>query len=103
MNKTEYLLTCLSEECAELQQAVSKALRFGLNNRHPDGITTNEQDIVKECIDVIALMELIKEENIIPNFRDNCLNEEHHREKKNKVRYYMKYSKEHGTLEGVTT
>ncbi len=31
MNKTEYLLVCLAEECAEIQQAVDKALRFGLD------------------------------------------------------------------------
>ena len=38
MNKQEYLLTCLSEECAEIQQAVSKALRFGLDNYNPNGL-----------------------------------------------------------------
>lgn len=32
MTKIENLLVTLSEECAEVQQAVSKVLRFGKNN-----------------------------------------------------------------------
>jgi len=32
----EYLLTCLMEECAEVQKAATKALRFGLDDRGPD-------------------------------------------------------------------
>jgi len=48
MNKTEYLLVCLAEECAEIQQAVDKALRFGLDVGFPGGKTTNAQDISRE-------------------------------------------------------
>lgn len=36
MNKAEHLLTCLAEECAEIQQAVSKALRFGVETNRFD-------------------------------------------------------------------
>lgn len=36
MNTTDYLLTCLSEECAEIQQICAKAQRFGLKSYHPD-------------------------------------------------------------------
>lgn len=36
MTKTEYLLVVLSEECSEIQQAVTKALRFGLSDIHPN-------------------------------------------------------------------
>lgn len=35
MNKQEYLLQCLAEEASEVVQAVSKCLRFGLNNEWP--------------------------------------------------------------------
>ena len=32
MTKQEYLLTVAMEECAEIQQAISKALRFGMDS-----------------------------------------------------------------------
>ena len=34
MTNTEYLLTCLMEEAAEVQQIAAKCLRFGLDNHH---------------------------------------------------------------------
>jgi hypothetical protein len=48
MNASEYLLTCLAEECAEIgEQAAriairaSKALRFGPDEIGPDQLRTN--------------------------------------------------------------
>lgn len=41
MNTNEYLLTYLSDECAEISYQVSKALRFGLNDIPPDESRTN--------------------------------------------------------------
>jgi hypothetical protein len=35
ITQDEYLLTCLSEECAEIQQLCSKSIRFGLDSHHP--------------------------------------------------------------------
>ena len=48
MNKLEHLLVVVNEECAEIQQATSKALRFGLYNGHPNKETMNEEDILIE-------------------------------------------------------
>lgn len=45
MNLKEHLLTVLSEECAEVQQAVSKALRFGAKDSRPGTDSTNAQEI----------------------------------------------------------
>ena len=36
MSEVEHLLVCLSEECAEIQKAVSKTLRFGEDRNHID-------------------------------------------------------------------
>ena len=36
MKTTDYLLLCLAEECAEIQQLCSKAMRFGLDSHNPD-------------------------------------------------------------------
>jgi NTP pyrophosphatase (non-canonical NTP hydrolase) len=94
MNRTEHLLTCLMEECAEVQKAAAKALRFGLENGSPDTQTTNAQDIAKECTDLIAIMEMLEMEHIIKAFRlFPSINE-----KKVKVNTYMEKAKEWGTL-----
>ena len=94
MNKTEYLLICLIEECAEIQQAATKALRFGLNNGHPSRRNTNADDIAKECCDLIAIIELLEEEKII-NGMTNIQNIKH---KKKKMKHYMNYSRGLGIL-----
>lgn len=94
MNKVEHLLVCLAEECAEIQQAVSKALRFGLDDGAPGGEITNAQDIAKECCDIVALIDLLEEEGVIYNSGTIQAIEQ----KKAKVKRYMEYAKMRGTL-----
>jgi NTP pyrophosphatase (non-canonical NTP hydrolase) len=51
---TEYqnhLLACIGEECGELQQAVGKALRFGL-------VPDKTPDIRREFSDLLGVMDL---------------------------------------------
>ena len=94
MDKTEHLLTCLAEECAEIQQAVTKALRFGVDDGHPEKSTTNAQDIAKECVDIVAVIEMLEDEGILEKVGTmRALNE-----KKIKVLHYMEYAKQRGTL-----
>lgn len=97
MNRTEHLLICLAEEAAEIQQAVTKALRFGLDDESPDRTTTNAEDIVKELHDLIGVVELLDEAGAIPTPSsidlDKAVNE-----KKAKVEKYLEYSKSRGTL-----
>ncbi len=94
MNKTEHLLSCLAEECAEIQQAVCKALRFGLNDGHPEKTTTNAQDIAKECADIVAVIELLEDNGIIPKVGTLPALEQ----KKCQILHYMAYAQEQGTL-----
>jgi dihydroorotase len=97
MKKTEHLLTCLIEECAEIQKSAAKALRFGLDDHAPNSDSTNADDISTEIYDLIAVIEMLKEENIIPN-----INTEESKSliniKKEKVKKYMNYAKERGIL-----
>lgn len=67
MDKTEHLLVCLLEECAEVQQAVTKALRFGLEGVNPNKpeFSTNAKNIIREYCDTIAVIELLVEEGIL--------------------------------------
>ena len=66
MNEIEHLLVCLIEECAEVQHATAKALRFGLNDCHPkrDNIPSHVL-ISHECIDLIAIIKLLEERGAI--------------------------------------
>ena len=97
MNKTEHLLTCLMEECAEIQKAAAKALRFGLDDHAPNSDSTNAEDISTEIIDLLAVIEMLKEEKIIPEIRQHNADSLIAR-KKEKVNQYMDYAKERGTM-----
>jgi hypothetical protein len=86
------------EECSEIQKAASKALRFGLDQKHPKRDTTNEQDIASEYCDLIGIIELLDESNIIKNAKDIVKV----RNKKIKVTRYMD-KKKFDTLRGVVS
>lgn len=60
MTKDENLLVTFSEECAEVQQAISKMLRFGKDSYNPaTPQTTNEMDVLTEYYQLVAVMELL--------------------------------------------
>ena len=95
INKTEHLLIILSEECAELSKNVSKALRFGLEDKEPNQDLTNQEKIVSEFNDLYSVMMMIVEDVGIPNI----LTIEAINKKKEKVLKYMKYAEEHGKVD----
>ncbi len=94
MTKQEHLLAIAEEECAELAQRLSKALRFGLLEVQPvatggDGVTDNLKRIRAEYTDLVALMEML---DILPPYTDEK------DRKKAKVIKFLAYSRECGTL-----
>jgi len=94
MNKREYLLVCLMEECAEVQKAASKALRFGLKDGNPSSNFTNAEDLENEISDFVSVANILAAEGaiILDANNDELIR------KKDKVNRYMEYSKEQGTL-----
>ena len=69
MTKNENLLVTLMEECAELQQAVSKALRFGMDGCRPGSPErNNEHDIMVEYYQLVAVMEMLNNDNVLHKF-----------------------------------
>lgn len=94
MTEREHLLTCLAEECAEVQQAVAKALRFGLQDGYPDTDRTNAGDIAQELGDLVAVAELLEECGAVPRSHTIADIER----KKNKVYAFIRYAKERGTV-----
>ena len=94
MNRTEHLLTCLIEECAEIQKAAAKALRFGLDDHAPGDTATNAEDIADELLDLAAVMEMLEQEGIIPKPGAGKSTQR----KKDKVEKYIKYARGRGTV-----
>ena len=96
MNRIEHLLTCVAEECAEVQQAVTKALRFGLNDGYPGTNRTNLGDLKKEITDLCAVLEMLEDEGIL--YVEGTRRKEID-QKKAKVCEFMRYAEKVGTLE----
>jgi len=91
MNRTEHLLTCAAEECNEIAQRVSKALRFGLDDMQVGQGLSNAERIVQEFRDLQAVMEMLEDEFIVEPcvwIRDVQAIEE----KKAKVEKYLRYA-----------
>ncbi len=96
MNRLEHLLTILTEECAEVQQAGTKTLRFGLEEgRDPSAMAygNNVQRLRHEINDMIAMVEMLEAEglDLSPDYMLRA-------NKKEKVEKYLLYSQECGTL-----
>lgn len=98
MNRQEYMLTCLAEECLEVAKRCTKALRFGLDEVQPGHELTNADRIQEEMIDVLTIHRMLKEEGLLPV---GLLNEDlmAMETKREKVEKFMAYSREQGCLE----
>jgi NTP pyrophosphatase (non-canonical NTP hydrolase) len=64
-DKLHEVMNILSEECAEVIQAVSKCHRFGLNNYKPGKPLTNAQHLEGEIGDLLAMVDLLKSMNVV--------------------------------------
>ena len=64
-SKLYEIMNILSEECAEVVQAVSKCNRFGLDNAKPGKPLTNAQHLEGEIGDLLAMVDLLKLKGIV--------------------------------------
>jgi hypothetical protein len=94
MNSKEHLFECLSEECAEVIQAICKTNRFAIDGHYPDG-RSNVDVVVYELNDVFAVVELLIESGVDLT---QVLNREQIEAKKIKVKEMMKLAVERGSL-----
>lgn len=94
MTNKEHLLTIVAEECAEVHQRCSKALRFGMNEVQVDQPLNNSQRILQEFNDLIAAMELLYGCPVA-----ELIDEVQVTDKKRKVEKYLRYAAECGTLQ----
>lgn len=95
MNRKEYLLECLSEECNEVGQRVSKALRFGLNEVQDGQPFDNAERIVHELKDLLAVATILQAEGHIDSFR---VSPDEVGAKAERIEKFMAISRREGTL-----
>ncbi|WP_022729743.1 MazG nucleotide pyrophosphohydrolase domain-containing protein [Fodinicurvata sediminis] len=61
------LLTILAEECCEIGQRVTKALRFGVREIQPGQSLTNDERIAEEVGDLLAVLVRLQEMGLLSN------------------------------------
>lgn len=99
MTREEHLLSCLAEECAEVVQRVSKALRFGLRETQVGADYDNSERICLELEDLISVAYILREERSIPDFQPSARRVE---AKRMKIEQHMEISREQGVLQETT-
>ena len=87
----DHLLICLAEECAEVAQRATKALRFGLGETQPGQPLTNAQRLHYELCDLLAVTDLLVEAVAIEGFESAEVRDAIGA-KKAKIARYAKYS-----------
>lgn len=98
MTKDEQLLVIAMEECAEIQQAISKALRFGMDNHHPSSPEiTNGKAIWTEISQLNAVIQILIDNGILPTITTKEM-DEMMEEKTRKVNKYIKLSQKLGLV-----
>jgi len=99
MTVIEYLLTCLIEEGAEIQQRATKAQRFGLFEVQSGQKKTNRDRLEYEFLDQIAVIELLDEQGVVICDMTSKRARRLIDKKKRKVKKFLEYSKTLGVIE----
>lgn len=86
MNREQHDLNCLAEECAEVAQRASKAIRFGLDEIQPGQLYTNKARLEAELGDLMGVIDAL---GLKPS-------EAHRKAKKARLNGYFGYSKKLG-------
>lgn len=97
INETDHLLVCLAEECAEVSQRVTKALRFGIDEVQPEQALTNAERIEHELFDLLAVWEILNMRGILKGPRSNHAIDWQGM-KMRKVEHFMNYAASIGAM-----
>ena len=98
MNSIENLYVVASEECAEIQQCISKILRFGESNHHPDRPgDTNARELLIEYYQLQGIMEMIIDNGVLGHMSEKEI-EIIKAKKRCKVSDYAQLSKSLGLI-----
>ena len=94
MTRDEHLMVIAMEECHEVAQRLSKALRFGMEEVQPGQHMTNRERVTVEVADLRAMFDMLGIDDDSPFVHRLAL------EKRAKVEHFLNYSAECGTLAG---
>jgi hypothetical protein len=97
MTRNEMLLATVAEECAEVAQRATKAIRFGLDEIQEGQGLTNAERIMVEFADLFAVMTRLQDADLIPRFDAHFYAMVG--KKTQKIEQYLGYSQQCGTLE----
>lgn len=99
MTEEQLLLAQLAEECGEVAQVASKALRFGPDNYHPDDPEKkkNRDKLVLEFNDIVGVMMELNERGVIEYPIDMNLIHQ----KRAKINRYLKVSQENNSPKSI--
>ena len=95
MNKEQFLLLKLSEECAEVSQRALKQIQFGKTEVQVGQALTNGERLKDKIKDLMVIVTMLEERQFIPEvdrFSDAYI------AKKLKLQKYLDYSAELGVL-----
>lgn len=98
MTHNDNLLVTLMEECSEIQQATSKALRFGLDGISPTEQKSNKDLILQEYYELTAIMDMLIDDEVLPRYSSAKVTDIK-TNKKEKVWNYQILSKNIGRIE----
>jgi hypothetical protein len=104
MTEIEYLLICLSEELAEVQQEIGKCLRFTPNHKPDVYPTTNLERLRLERMDVAAVARLLLDRGVDTQLTANLARVtddefDRYNAKKDRTLNLMALSKEMGVVD----
>lgn len=98
MTREENLLVVALEECSEIQQELSKCLRFGVGNNHPnDPNITNGKRIMREYEELQATIHLLIQNGVLPSI-DESESMLVYKNKMNSIEKWADYSESIGRI-----
>ena len=88
LSENQYYLIVLAEECGEVQRAIGKALRFGMDDVNPHTGESAREHLLNEAQDVLASLRALGIE----------ADESKIDKKLAKMRKYLQYARDRGTV-----
>ena len=94
MTREQHLLIILMEECAEIAQVASKALRFGLDHAPEGREESNAELIAREFTDLQGVYDMLWRQGALRGILDAQVIA-----KTERIEHFLNYSATCGTLE----